>query len=39
MDHLQTRLDALEHQMHTVNRRLRWRKYRRVAVDHGKTNR
>jgi hypothetical protein len=24
MDHLQTRLDALEQQMHTVNRRLRW---------------
>jgi hypothetical protein len=24
MDHLQTRLEALEHQMHTVNRRLRW---------------
>jgi hypothetical protein len=25
MDHLQTRLDALEQQMHTVNRRLRGR--------------
>jgi hypothetical protein len=24
MDHLQTRLEALEQQMHTVNRRLRW---------------
>jgi hypothetical protein len=24
MDHLQTRLDALEQQMHTVNHRLRW---------------
>jgi hypothetical protein len=24
MDHLQTRLDALEQQMHTVTRRLRW---------------
>jgi hypothetical protein len=24
MDHVQTRLDALEQQMHTVNRRLRW---------------
>jgi hypothetical protein len=24
MDHLQSRLDALEQQMHTVNRRLRW---------------
>jgi hypothetical protein len=24
MDHLQTRLEALELQMHTVNRRLRW---------------
>ena len=24
MDQLQTRLDALEQQMHTVNRRLRW---------------
>ena len=24
MDHLQTRLEALERQMHTVNRRLRW---------------
>jgi hypothetical protein len=26
MDRLQTRLDALEQQMHTVNRRLRWRR-------------
>jgi hypothetical protein len=24
MDHLQTRLEALEQQMHTVNRQLRW---------------
>jgi hypothetical protein len=24
LDHLQTRLDALEQQMHTMNRQLRW---------------
>jgi hypothetical protein len=24
MDHLQTRIDVLEQQMHTVTRRLRW---------------